>query len=103
MGWNSWNSFACNITADDIAATADFIKTSGLSDLGYEYINVDDCWMGTERGSCDDPADNKTCHMQIAATFATEKYPTMKSLVDYVHSKDLKFGLYSSAGTMTCE
>jgi len=63
----------------------------GLDKLGYKYINLDDCWMQEER---DDAG-----HIQISDAFPSG----MKSLGDYLHSKGLKFGVYSSAGSMTCE
>ncbi len=90
MGWNTWNKFACNINEDVIKEAADAMVESGMKDAGYEYIIVDDCWHGQrdEKGFIH---ENK------------EKFPSgMKALIDYVHSKGLKFGIYSDAGTQTC-
>ncbi len=91
MGWNSWNTFAQNINEEMIMQTADAMVETGLAALGYEYVVIDDCWSLRERG-----ADGR-----IVAD--PEKFPHgMKYLADYVHSKGLKFGMYSCAGTRTC-
>jgi len=91
MGWNSWNHFGCNITEDLIRKTADEMVSSGLMDKGYVYLNLDDCWQLSR--------DNKTGRIQEdKAAFPSG----IKALSTYVHSKGLKFGLYSSAGNMTC-
>jgi alpha-galactosidase len=91
MGWNSWNKFGCEINEDIIRSIADAMVSSGMKDAGYEYINIDDCWQAPER----DAGGNIMPH--------PEKFPSgMKALADYVHSKGLKLGIYSCAGTMTC-
>ena len=90
MGWNSWNKFACNINEQVIKDAADAMVESGMKDAGYEYIVIDDCWHGQRD-------ENGFIHED------KEKFPSgMKALVDYVHSKGLKFGIYSDAGTETC-
>ncbi|WP_373056531.1 glycoside hydrolase family 27 protein [Zunongwangia sp. H14] len=90
MGWNSWNKFACNINEQVIKDAADAMVESGMKDAGYEYIIIDDCWHGQRD-------ENGFIHED------EEKFPSgMKALVDYVHSKGLKFGIYSDAGTETC-
>ena len=91
MGWNSWNTFGANINEQLIFETADRMVDSGLHDLGYEYLVIDDCWSLRERDEngrlVPDP----------------EKFPHgMKAVADYVHSKGLKFGMYSCAGNLTC-
>ena len=90
MGWNSWNKFGCNVSEDLIRRTADAMVSTGMKDAGYQYVNIDDCWQG-ERDSQGfiqpDPA----------------RFPSgMKALADYVHSKGLKLGIYSDAGSKTC-
>jgi len=90
MGWNSWNKFACDINENIIREIADAMVSTGLKDAGYEYIVIDDCWHG-QRDSLGfihpDP----------------ERFPSgIKALADYVHSKGLKFGIYSDAGKKTC-
>ena len=91
MGWNSWNTFGENINEELIFGVADKMVESGLKDLGYSYLVIDDCWSLKERGRdgrlVPDP----------------KKFPNgMKAVADYVHSKGLKFGMYSCAGSLTC-
>ncbi len=88
MGWNSWNKFAARITDADVRSMADAMVSTGMSKAGYLYINIDDTW---ELGR--DAAGNITTNT---------KFPDMKALADYVHSKGLKIGIYSSPGPTTC-
>ena len=88
MGWNSWNCFACDVTEANVRAAADAMVASGLIKHGWTYINIDDCW---EAGR---DADGKV--------LSNQKFPDMKALTDYVHSKGVKIGLYSSPGPQTC-
>jgi alpha-galactosidase len=88
MGWNSWNHFACKVTDADVRAAADAIASNGMKDAGYVYVNVDDCWQG-----------KRDEHGMIQPN---EKFPDMKALGEYIHSKGLKFGVYSSPGPQTC-
>jgi len=91
MGWNTWNKFGCDIAIDTIETAIDQVVALGLDKIGYEYINLDDCWMKENR-----TADGHFIVDEVA-------FPDgMKVLGDYIHSKNLKFGIYSSAGTMTC-
>lgn len=90
MGWNSWNKFACNVDENLIRQTADAMVSSGMKATGYEYINIDDCWHG-DRDSLGFIHPNP------------KRFPSgMKALADYVHSKGLKLGIYSDAGSKTC-
>ncbi|KAH7529503.1 hypothetical protein FEM48_Zijuj05G0190800 [Ziziphus jujuba var. spinosa] len=91
MGWNSWNHFHCNIDEKLIRETADAMVSSGLSSMGYQYINLDDCWAELNR-------DSQGNLVPKSSTFPSG----IKALADYVHSKGLKFGIYSDAGTQTC-
>jgi alpha-galactosidase len=91
MGWNSWNKFGCNVSEDLIKQMADAMVKTGMKDAGYQYIVIDDCWQVSR-----DPDGN------IVAD--AKRFPSgMKALADYVHSLGLKFGLYSDAGTATCQ
>jgi alpha-galactosidase len=91
MGWNSWNKFACNVSESLIKEMADTMVRSGMKDAGYQYIVIDDCWQ-IERDS------------QGNIIPDPKRFPSgMKALADYIHSRGLKFGLYSDAGTLTCQ
>jgi alpha-galactosidase len=91
MGWNSWNKFACDVSERLIRETADAIVASGMRDAGYQYVVIDDCWQ---------VARDSVGNILVDA----ERFPSgMKALADYVHSQGLKFGLYSDAGTKTCQ
>jgi len=90
MGWNSWNHYGCGINQDIIHSTIDSIVSTGLSAAGYIYVNMDDCWAGWRDSNGIIHADNKS-------------FPAgVPPLAQYAHSKGLKFGLYSDAGTNTC-
>lgn len=90
MGWNSWNHYHFDISEEVIQQTADAMVDSGLAALGYNYINVDDGWANLFRD------DN-------GYIVVNKKFPSgMKALGDYIHSKNLKFGIYSDAGYLTC-
>jgi alpha-galactosidase len=90
MGWNSWNKFHCNVSEDLIKSVADSIATNGMKDAGYQYVVIDDCWQVSRDENGNIVAD-------------PQRFPSgMKALADYIHSKGLKFGLYSDAGTKTC-
>lgn len=91
MGWNSWNTFGKNINESLICQIADTMVEKGYRDAGYEYLIIDDCWSLKER----DVSGNLVPD--------PEKFPGgMKFLADYIHSKGLKFGMYSCAGILTC-
>jgi alpha-galactosidase len=90
MGWNSWNRFACNVSEDLIRQMADDMVKSGMKDAGYQYVVIDDCWQ-IER-------DQNGNIVPDPKHFASG----IKALADYVHSRGLKFGIYSDAGSMTC-
>ncbi|XP_059661624.1 alpha-galactosidase-like isoform X2 [Cornus florida] len=91
LGWNSWNHFRCKIDEKLIRETADAMVSSGLAAVGYEYINLDDCWAELNR-------DSQGNLVPKASTFPSG----IKALADYVHSKGLKLGIYSDAGNLTC-
>ncbi len=88
MGWNSWNKFAGKIDDSTIRGVADAMVSSGMRDAGYIYLNIDDTWQGRR-----DAQGNITTN---------RKFPDMKALTDYVHSKGLRIGIYSSPGPKTC-
>ena len=91
MGWNSWNKYHCDVSETLIMGMADAMVSSGMKDAGYEYIVIDDCWQISRDENGNIVADK-------------DRFPHgMKYLADYIHSKGLKFGIYSSAGTVTCQ
>ncbi|NMH27408.1 glycoside hydrolase family 27 protein [Flavobacterium silvaticum] len=91
MGWNSWNNFETNINEKLIRQTVDIMVSSGLKDAGYNYVVLDDGWMTKERDANGNLVPDP------------EKFPSgLPKLIEYVHSKGLKFGLYNCAGTKTC-
>jgi alpha-galactosidase len=90
MGWNDWNAFGCDVSEALVEQTADIMVSSGMKDAGYQYVNIDDCWMTSSRDSgghlVPDPA----------------KFPDgISGTAAYVHGKGLKLGIYESAGTAT--
>lgn len=92
MGWNSWNKFACDINEDLIKATADALVDTGLAKLGYNFVNLDDCWQASTR--------------DVNGLIQADpiRFPSgLKALGEYIHTKGLKFGIYSSAGFKTCQ
>jgi len=91
MGWNDWNAYGCNVSETLVKQTADKIVSSGLASAGYQYVNIDDCWMQHNR----DSAGN------LQPDFG--KFPDgISGTAAYVHSKGLKLGIYEDAGTSTC-
>ena len=90
MGWNSWNKFGCKVSEDLLKSMADGMISSGMKDAGYEYVVIDDCWQVSRDADGNIVPDAKN-------------FPSgMKALGDYIHSKGLKFGIYSDAGEKTC-
>jgi alpha-galactosidase len=91
MGWNDWNHYGCSISDSLIRQQADAMVNSGMQAAGYQYVNIDDCWASKSR----------TSNGSIVPD--SSKFPNgMASLASYVHSKGLKLGLYTDAGTATC-
>jgi alpha-galactosidase len=91
MGWNDWNTFGCNVNAQLVEQTADTIVSSGLQAAGYQYVNIDDCWMASARSSSGHLVPDPV------------KFPGgITAVANYVHGKGLKLGIYESAGTATC-
>ncbi len=90
MGWNSWNTFGCSISETLIKQTADAMVSNGMKDAGYQYVNMDDCWMNGRDANGKLQWDNTTFPSGIPA------------LAQYVHGKGLKLGIYQSANQWTC-
>ncbi|KAK5574590.1 hypothetical protein RB653_009843 [Dictyostelium firmibasis] len=91
MGWNSWNFYACNINESVIMDTAKAMVSNGMADAGYKYVNIDDCWAGGRY-------PNGTVYAD------PNNFPNgIKYVADYIHSLGLKIGIYTDAGTETCQ
>jgi len=91
MGWNSWNHFACNVSASLIESEADAMVASGMKAAGYRYVVIDDCWQVGRDANGNILAD-------------PQRFPQgIKAVADYVHGKGLKFGIYSDVGDHTCQ
>src|SRR5882757_145884 len=92
MGWSSWNALGCAVTESAVRANADVLVSSGMAALGYQFVNIDDCWMATHRGG-----DGRLVADPV-------RFPSgIKAIADYVHGKGLKLGIYAAAGTATCQ
>src|SRR5204863_1409265 len=91
MWFNDWNAFGCGVSETLIKQTADVLVSTGLKDLGYRYVNIDDCWSTRERGP-----DGRLVPDPV-------KFPSgISGVAEYVHGKGLKLGIYGDAGTKTC-
>jgi alpha-galactosidase len=91
MGWNTWNAFGCNVSASLVQSMADTVVSSGMRDLGYTFVIIDDCWQVSRATDGTIQADPTTFPQGI------------KAVADYVHLKGLKLGIYTDAGTATCQ
>jgi alpha-galactosidase len=92
MGWNDWNSFGCNVSEQLVEQTANFMVSSGMKAAGYHYVNIDDCWMASNRDANGNLVPDPT------------KFPDgISGVANYVHSLGLGLGIYESAGTATCQ
>lgn len=89
MGWNSWNCWGLDVSAEKVKSSAQALLDKGLADYGYAYINIDDSWEAPERDANGD-------------LLANDKFPDMKGLGEWLHDEGLKFGIYSSPGVTTC-
>ena len=91
MGFNTWNKFGCDVNDRLIRETADALVASGMRDAGYRYVVIDDCWQVARDSAGAIVADS-------------QRFPLgMKALADYVHARGLLFGIYTDAGTRTCQ
>jgi len=100
MGWNSWYVWENHVTDQIMRAAADAMVSSGMINHGYQYVNIDDCWA-VKPGSADptlggEPRDSR------GMVNSNRRFRDMKALTDYIHSKGLKAGIYTSPGPLTC-
>jgi alpha-galactosidase len=100
MGWNSWYVWENHVTDRIIREAADAMVSSGLINHGYMYVNIDDCWA-VKPGSSDPTLGGEPRDAQGRLN-ANRRFPDMKALTDYIHSRGLKAGIYTSPGPKTC-
>ncbi len=101
MGWNSWYIHYHRVTDRHMRQAADAMIASGMADFGYQYVNIDDCWM--VKPGADDPRIGGEPRDANGAIRSNRLFPDMTALADYIHSKGLKAGLYTSPGPLTCQ
>lgn len=91
LGWNTWNTFGPDVSDSLLRETADFLVDAGLAEVGYRYVVIDDGWSEKVRDSAGRLVPDR------------KKFPNgIKPVIDYIHSKGLKFGIYSCCGNLTC-
>ncbi len=100
MGWNHWYAHYDRITDKMVREAADLMIKSGMADVGYQYINIDDCWMNAPKNN--DSLRVGPLRDEQGNILPNHHFPDMKGLTDYIHSKGLKAGIYTSPGTLTC-
>ena len=100
MGWNHWYAHYDRITDKMMREAADVMINSGMADVGYQYVNIDDCWMNAPKNN--DPKRVGPLRDEQGTLIPNYYFPNMKGLTDYIHEKGLKAGIYTSPGTLTC-
>ena len=100
MGWNSWYIWKQGVTDKIMRDAADAMVSSGMINHGYQYVNIDDCW--SLKPGATDPALSGDARDAQGMVNANQHFPDMKALTDYIHSKGLKAGIYTSPGPLTC-
>ena len=100
MGWNSWNCFCWNVTDDDIRNAAEALEKTGLAEHGWSYVNIDDFWQ--RKPTSKKEVFHGPVRDESGKVNTNKRFPDMKGLVDYIHSKGFKAGIYSSPGPKTC-
>lgn len=100
MGWNHWYAHYDRITDKMMREAADVMISSGMADVGYQYVNIDDCWMNAPKNN--DPKRVGPLRDDKMNILPNSYFPDMKGLTDYIHTKGLKAGIYTSPGPLTC-
>jgi alpha-galactosidase len=100
MGWNHWYAHYDRVTDKMMREAADLMISKGMADVGYDYVNIDDCWMNAPKQS--DPLRVGPLRDETGKLIPNKHFPDMKALTDYIHSKGLKAGTYISPGPLTC-
>ncbi|MDP2338591.1 MAG: putative Ig domain-containing protein [Bacteroidota bacterium] len=103
MGWNHWYAHYDRITDKMMREAADVMISSGMADVGYQYVNIDGCWTNTQNNLLTkDPLHFGPRRDEQGNIVPNRHFPDMKGLTDYIHSKGLKAGIYSSPGPLDC-
>jgi alpha-galactosidase len=100
LGWNSWYVWENNVTDEIMRAAAGAMVSSGMADHGYMYVNIDDCWA--VKPGATDPMLQGEPRDKAGKVNANRRFPDMKALTDFIHTKGLKAGIYTSPGPLTC-
>lgn len=100
MGWNHWYAFYDRVTADIVKQAVDAMVSSGMADVGYQYVCIDDCWANAKHHG--DPMRVGPPRDENGDILPNKHFPNMKELTDYIHSKGLRAGIYTSPGPTTC-
>jgi len=105
MGWNHWYAHYNRVTDKMMREAADQMVASGMADVGYQYVSIDDCWMNAPKPGDRRPADPLRIgplRDEQGNILPNKHFPDMKALTDYIHAKGLKAGIYTSPGRSTC-
>jgi alpha-galactosidase len=100
MGWNDWYAYYDRVTDKLLREAADVMVAKGMADVGYQYIDIDDCWSNTQNNP--DPKRVGPFRDANGNIIPNKYFPDMKGLTDYIHSRGLKAGIYTSPGPLTC-
>ncbi|MEI6139000.1 MAG: putative Ig domain-containing protein [Mariniphaga sp.] len=100
MGYNHWYAHYDRVTDKMMREAADVMINSGMTDVGYQYVNIDDCWMNAPKNN--DPKRVGPLRDEKGNINTNTYFPDMKGLTDYIHRMGLKAGIYTSPGTLTC-
>jgi alpha-galactosidase len=100
MGWNDWYAYYDHVTDKLLREAADVMVKTGMADVGYQYVDIDDCWMNTQNNP--DPKRVGPFRDAKGNILPNKYFPDMKGLTDYIHSRGLKAGIYTSPGPLTC-
>jgi len=100
MGWNHWYAHYDRITDQLMREAADLLVSSGMADVGYAYVDIDDCWMNAPNNG--DSRRVGPLRDSNGSLVPNQYFPDMKALTQYIHSKGLKAGIYTSPGPLTC-
>ena len=101
MGWNSWYIHYGRVRDVHMRSAAEAMIESGMVDFGYQYVNIDDCWM--VKPDSNDPMIGGEPREPDGAIRSNRNFPDMKALADSIHAIGLKAGLYTSPGPLTCQ